>query len=60
MSDYPAKESEMKKVCEFFEQESGGAVDYYKLVGALYPVHDMGKLAKEADQIENEVISLIW
>ena len=54
-SDFPAKETEMRKICEFFEQDSGGVMDYYKLVGALYPANDMGKLVKEADQIENEV-----
>ena len=54
--DFTAKETEMRKVCAFFEQDNDDSVDYYKLVGALYPANDMSKLVKEADQIENEVI----
>ena len=54
--DFTAKETEMKKICAFFEQDSDpDTVDYYRLVGALYPANDMSKLVKEADQIENEV-----
>jgi len=54
--DFTAKEKEMKKVCAFFEQENDSdTVDYYRLVGALYPAKEMSKLEKEADQIENEV-----
>ena len=49
----------MKKICAFFEQDNDSdTVDYYKLVGALYPAKEMSKLEKEADQIENEVKTL--
>ena len=51
---------EMQRVCEIFDRDRDGFIDYYEFIYALYPKKDSYASGNDEEYIEDEVCDVIF
>ena len=50
----------MQRVCEIFDRDRDGFIDYYEFIYALYPRKDSYASGNDEEYIEDEVCDVIF